>query len=77
MQLEDNRRRSDFLGMQDFDFAQIVSKFSQILDNFTQILPEFAQIYPNFNQICLIFFSEFRKNICSLQPALKSNAPGL
>jgi len=34
------------LGIQDFDFAQILSKFYS-----THILPEFFQIYSNFTHI--------------------------
>jgi len=37
-----------FLGMQDFDFAQILGKFIQILPEFAQILLKFVQISPNF-----------------------------
>jgi len=43
-----------FLGMQDFDFAQILPKFAQtyqIYQNFTQIYPKFTQILPKSAQI--------------------------
>jgi len=40
-----------FLGMQDFDFARILSEFAQILLKFAQISLKLTQILPNFAQI--------------------------
>jgi len=38
------------LGMQDFDFAQILGTFTQILPEFAQLLSKFTQILTKFAQ---------------------------
>jgi len=48
-----------FLGLQNFDFVQIKSKFAHISSlfpkfrfNFAQILPQFCSNLPKYNQLC-------------------------
>jgi len=54
-----------FLGMEDFDFAQILPSF-----DLTQILPEFAQIYPNLPK-----FAQISPQIAQIYPNFPKICP--